>query len=184
MIYTKKGDDGTTSLVGGTRVKKFDIRVQTYGELDHLVSPLGFVSTFLKRENYSGEIFVIQCKLFEIESMVACEDAKTLSKVAQISDVDIAYLERKIDVMSEDLPPLKNFIIPTSSQTATLLNLARTQTRRCERLLVECNETYPQNPVTIKYLNRLSDYLFTLSRLIMKQKHRPEKYFKRPEDAE
>ncbi|MBP3253213.1 MAG: cob(I)yrinic acid a,c-diamide adenosyltransferase [Bacteroidales bacterium] len=182
MVYTKKGDDGTTSLVGGTRVKKYDIRVQTYGEIDHLISLLGYTATHLRHDNYSGEIFVIQCKLFEIESMIACENSETLSKVVHVTDIDVQYLERKIDTMSADIPPLKNFIIPSGSQTVTLLNMARTQTRRCERLAVECNEQYPQDPVVLKYLNRLSDYLFVLGRMIAKQKHRPEKFWKAPEN--
>lgn len=178
MIYTKKGDDGTTSLVGGTRVKKYDIRVQTYGEIDHLVSLLGYVSTFLKHEGFEGELFVIQNKLFVIESMVACEDASLLEQLTKIYDSDVQYLERKIDEMSAELPAVKMFIIPSGSQTATLLNVATTQTRRCERLLVQCNDTYPQNPVALKYINRLSDYLFTLSRFMMHQKKRTEKFFK------
>ncbi|MBR1627169.1 MAG: cob(I)yrinic acid a,c-diamide adenosyltransferase [Bacteroidales bacterium] len=184
MIYTKKGDDGTTSLVGGTRVKKFDIRVQTYGEIDHLVSLLGFASALLKHDNYASELFVIQCRLFEIESMVACENEEVLSQVPNIREIDVQYLERKIDTMSKELPALKYFIIPSGSQTATLLNIATTQTRRCERLLVECNEYYPQSPIALKYLNRLSDYLFTLSRMIMKERHRTEKYWKKPEEME
>ncbi len=178
MIYTKRGDDGTTSLVGGTRVKKNDIRVCTYGEIDHLVSLLGYVSTFLKHENYIGEIFVIQCKLFEIESMIACEDEQTLQRVPHLTENDIKYLERKIDTMAAELPPMKGFIIPGSSRTATLLNVATTQTRRCERLMVECNETYPVDKLALEYINRLSDYLFTLSRTVMKNKHRVEKYWK------
>ncbi len=177
MIYTKTGDDGTTSLVGGTRVKKYDIRVETYGEIDHLVGLLGFASTFLRGLDCAAEILVIQNKLFVIESMVACEDAQLLERLTKISDVDVKYLERKIDEKTKDLTPLTRFIIPSGSQTATILNVATTQTRRCERLLVKCNDTYPQNPIILQYINRLSDYLFTLSRWIMKEKNVNERYF-------
>ena len=181
MIYTKRGDTGTTSLVGGTRVKKYDIRVSTYGEIDHLVSLLGYMATFLKHGDLAGEIYVIQCKLFEIESMVACEDEQTLMKVPQVQELDVDYLERKINEKTTNLPPLQGFIIPSGSQSGCLIHMARTQTRKCERLLAECNDTYPQSPVAMKYMNRLSDYLFTLARYVMMQKKRPEKYWKSPQ---
>ncbi len=181
MIYTKKGDEGMTSLVGGTRVKKNDIRVQTYGEIDQLVSLLGFAATFLSSSDEASELYVIQNKLFEIESEIACEDEHLRANVCHISPLDVQYLEHKIDVMTVELPALKGFIIPSSSRTATLLHVCRTQARRCERLLVECNDMFPQNPITMQYINRLSDYLFTLARKVMKMKHRPEKYYKNTE---
>lgn len=177
MIYTKKGDKGETSLIGGTRVKKYDIRVQTYGEIDQLVSLLGFTATFLTGMEEQSELFVIQNKLFIIESLVACEDEQSRNQLVQITENDVKYLERKIDTMTTELPTLKGFIIPSSSRTATLLHVCRTQTRRCERLLIECNETYPQDAISMQYLNRLSDYLFTLAREVMRRKHRLEKYF-------
>jgi cob(I)alamin adenosyltransferase len=178
MIYTKTGDDGTTSLIGGTRVKKYDIRVKAYGEIDELVSFIGYISAFLHHDEYKGELFVIQNKLFTCESLVACEKEDIKKKMPEIKDVDIAYLERKIDTMNEDLPEIHEFIIPSESQTACLMNMARTMTRKCERLCVEVSDNYKINNNIIKYLNRLSDYFFVLSRRIMKQKHRPEKFWK------
>lgn len=177
MIYTKTGDSGQTSLVEGQRVDKSDIRVQTYGEIDHLVGLLGFAETFLTNDNYSADIFIIQSRLFEIGSMVACQSDQMAKRISSLSQVDIDFLERKIDTMTIDLPEVKGFIIPHGSRTSCLFNIARTQTRRCERLLVECNKQYPQDPLTLKYLNRLSDYLFVLSRMITHLKHRKEKYF-------
>ena len=177
MIYTKKGDDGTTSLIGGTRVKKYDIRVQTYGEIDHLVSMLGFCSSHLKDNNLISDIITIQYTLFSIESIVACEKEELLSQLSDVRQADVDFLERKIDHMSQVIPPLRSFIIPSQSHTATLFHLATTQTRHCERLLVECNDTYPQPEITLKYMNRLSDYLFTMARYIMFKKNLKEYTF-------
>lgn len=177
MIYTKTGDDGTTSLVGGERVKKYDIRVQAYGEIDELVSIIGYISSFMHHEEYKGELFVIQNRLFDCESIVACEKEEMLKQLPTIKDVDIAFLERKIDTMNQELPEIKRFLIPSGSQTACLVNIARTVTRKCERLCVEVNDKYPLDSNVLKYLNRLSDYFFVLGRRIMKQKHRPEKYW-------
>lgn len=178
MIYTKTGDEGMTSLVGGTRVKKYDIRVETYGEMDQLVALLGYITTYLPKEKEIFDIVTIQHHLFVIESIVACEKDEWLEKMSKIRETDVEFLERKIDEMSEQMPPLKNFIIPSKSRTATLLHYAATQTRRCERLLVECNDTYPQNPIILKYINRLSDYLFTLARYTMKKKNLTETFYR------
>ncbi|MBQ9254109.1 MAG: cob(I)yrinic acid a,c-diamide adenosyltransferase [Bacteroidales bacterium] len=178
MIYTKKGDDGITSLVGGTRVKKYDIRVQAYGEIDELVSLLGYITTLIKSDDRKNELIVIQNKLFVCESIVACESQEILEKMDTILDVDITYLEKKIDNMTEELPPLKQFIIPSGSQTACLLHVARTKCRKCERLCVEVADKFGLNPNVLSYLNRLSDYLFTYARFVMREKHRPERFWK------
>lgn len=175
--YTKTGDTGTTSLVGGTRVKKYDIRVQAYGELDSLVSLMGYIGTLLKVDDYKNSFIVIQRKLFICESIVACEKEDLLDKMGAILDSDIRFLERKIDAMEEELPKLRAFIIPSSSQTACLLHLARTICRKCERLCVEVNDKYGLNPNVLCYLNRLSDYFFVLARKVMQDKHRTERFW-------
>lgn len=175
--YTKTGDTGTTSLVGGTRVKKYDLRVQAYGEIDALVSLMGYIGTLLKNDDYLNAIIVIQNRLFVCESIVACEKKDILETMGQIKDSDITYLERKIDAMEEDLPRLKAFIIPSSSQTACLIHLARTLCRKCERLCVEVNDNYGLDANVLKYLNRLSDYFFVLARKVMQDKHRNERYW-------
>lgn len=177
MTYTRKGDDGTTSLVGGTRVKKYDIRVQAYGEIDELVSLLGYISCNMKDSDKKAEISIIQDKLFICESIVACEDKDILERIDNIHDADIMFLERKIDAMNEILPALKNFIIPSSSQTACLMHIARTTCRKCERLCVESADKYGLDENVLKYLNRLSDYFFVLARYVMFSKHRKEKYW-------
>lgn len=175
--YTKTGDTGTTSLVGGTRVKKYDLRVQAYGEIDALVSLMGYIGTLLKNDDYLNAIIVIQNRLFVCESIVACEKKDILETMGQIKDSDITYLERKIDAIEEDLPRLKAFIIPSSSQTACLIHLARTLCRKCERLCVEVNDNYGLDANVLKYLNRLSDYFFVLARKVMQDKHRNERYW-------
>ncbi|MDO5760817.1 MAG: cob(I)yrinic acid a,c-diamide adenosyltransferase [Bacteroidota bacterium] len=175
--YTKTGDAGSTSLVGGTRVKKYDIRVKAYGEIDALVSLMGYIGTLLKNDDYQNSFYLIQNKLFICESIVACEQKEILATMDTILDSDISYLERKIDVMEEELPKLKAFIIPSFSQTACLVHIARTLCRKCERLCVEVNDNYGLNANVLKYLNRLSDYFFVLSRKIMQDKHRNERYY-------
>lgn len=175
--YTKTGDAGTTSLVGGERVKKYDLRVQAYGEIDALVSLMGYIGTLLKNDDYLNAFIVIQNRLFVCESIVACEKKEILETMGQIKDADITYLERKIDAMEEELPRLKAFIIPSSSQTACLIHLARTLCRKCERLCVEVNDNYGLEANVLKYLNRLSDYFFVLARKVMQDKHRNERYW-------
>lgn len=175
--YTKAGDAGTTSLVGGERVKKYDLRVQAYGEIDALVSLMGYISTLLKNDDYLNTFIIIQNKLFVCESIVACEKKEILEKMEKILDSDITYLERKIDAMEEELPRLKAFIIPSSSQTACLIHMARTLCRKCERLCVEVYDTYGLDANVLKYLNRLSDYFFVLARKVMQDKHRNERYW-------
>ena len=178
MIYTKTGDDGTTSLVGGTRVKKYDLRVQAYGEIDELVSVLGFVSTMLTNEDLKDEVAIIQNKLFICESIVACEKEELLDKMGDILDADVAFLEKKIDAMTAKLPKLNQFIIPSGSRTACTLHVARTLCRKCERLCVEVADKYGLNNNVLRYLNRLSDYLFTTARFVMKEKHKTERFWK------
>ncbi|MCF0210384.1 MAG: cob(I)yrinic acid a,c-diamide adenosyltransferase [Bacteroidales bacterium] len=178
MIYTKTGDDGTTSLVGGTRVKKYDLRVQAYGEIDELVSVLGFVSTMLTNEDLKDEVAIIQNKLFICESIVACEKEELLDKMGDILDADVAFLEKKIDAMTAKLPKLNQFIIPSGSRTACTIHVARTLCRKCERLCVEVADNYGLNNNVLRYLNRLSDYLFTTARFVMKEKHKTERFWK------
>lgn len=175
--YTKTGDTGTTSLAGGTRVKKYDIRVQAYGEIDSLVSLMGYIDTLLKTDDYKNAFVVIQKKLFICESIVACEKEDMLDKMGAIMDSDIMFLERKIDAMEEELPKLEAFVIPSSSQTACLLHLARTMCRKCERLCVEVSDKHGLDSNVLKYLNRLSDYFFVLARKVMQDKHRTERFW-------
>lgn len=177
MIYTRKGDDGTTSLVGGERVPKYDLRVECYGTIDELVSYLGLVRAHLNSELLSNEIKKIQCTLFNAESILACETSELADKMPRVGKEAVRYLERKIDAMNAQLPPMKAFIIPGGSRTSSQIHVARAVCRRAERLCVRLNEEKPIDNTILQYINRLSDYLFVLARIDLKQKGRKESYW-------
>ncbi len=178
MIYTRTGDNGTTSLIGGTRVPKYDLRVETYGTIDELVSYLGLVRDCLSSETLNSELVKIQSTLFNIESIIACEKEELKAKMPKVKEEDIAYLERKINVMTESLPQMKGFVLVGGSRTSSHVHVARTICRRCERLCVRLSEEIGVEETILKYLNRLSDYLFVLARYILKRKGREETYWK------
>ena len=162
-IYTKKGDTGETSLLGGARVKKYDLRIEAYGTVDELNSYMGLVG------GYAGPaqkalIKSIQDNLFTMGSHLALEPGKTNIKLPQIDAADIEALEHAIDEMDAVLPPLKNFILPGGHPAVAHAHVARCVCRRAERRCVELADRAEVDPISVKYLNRLSDYLFTLSR--------------------
>ncbi len=177
MIYTKTGDRGTTSLAGGERVPKYDQRVECYGTIDELVSYLGLVRDCLKNERLTAEIVKVQNTLFTLESILACERKELAASLPKVTEDDVRWLERKIDAMNEELPPLKAFVIPGGSRTASHVHVARAVCRRAERLCVRLNETNPLDDTILQYLNRLSDYLFVFSRMILMKKGRKETYW-------
>lgn len=166
-IYTKKGDTGETSLLGGARVKKYDLRIEAYGTVDELNSYLGLVGDYgtekLKQLNRR-----IQSNLFTIGSHLALEEGKTNIRLPQISEADIAELENAIDDMDAELPPLRNFILPGGHPSVSHAHVARCICRRAERRCVELAEKSSRDPIMVRYLNRLSDYLFTLARYFSK----------------
>ena len=167
-IYTKTGDKGTTSLIGGTKVSKAHIRIETYGTVDELNSWIGFVNDQFSHK-HSGKILKeIQDRLFTIGSSLACDPEKeTKMKIPDLHEADIELLEKEIDKMNEKMPPMKSFILPGGHVAVSSAHVARCVCRRSERLCVTLQE---QNmfvdPLVIKYLNRLSDYLFVLARFI------------------
>ena len=177
MIYTRKGDNGTTSLVGGERVPKYDLRVECYGTVDELVSYLGLIRDYLHDTVLTDEIKKIQNTLFNVESILACETPEIAAKMPPVTEENVHYLEKRIDEINAQLPPLKAFIIPGGSRTSSHVHVARTICRRAERLCVRLNEEKPTDNTILQYINRLSDYLFVLSRLILKQKGRKESYW-------
>ncbi len=177
MIYTKTGDKGTTSLVGGSRVLKCSARVDTYGDLDELVSYLGLCREYLTAAE-SSDLLQIQNVLFNIESIIACEKQEFLSKLPQVKQEDIEFLERKIDAMNEVVPPLRQFVIPGGDMANSHLNVARTICRRCERKIVNLSQESEVNAEVMQYVNRLSDYLFMLSRYITLQQGKEETFWK------
>ena len=164
-IYTKKGDTGETSLIGGVRVKKSNVRIHAYGTVDELNSVVGLVRDSSTNAAIIDQILEIQDRLFVIGSQLASAPGSKM-KLPDISPEDIANLERYIDAMNEELPELKSFILPGGDLAVSYCHLARTVCRRAERWVIEVDESEKVDPIIIEYLNRLSDYFFMLSRKI------------------
>ncbi|WP_028296924.1 cob(I)yrinic acid a,c-diamide adenosyltransferase [Olivibacter sitiensis] len=163
-IYTKTGDDGTTSLIGGTRVSKSHTRIESYGTLDELNSYIGFLRSYKPDAHIDGTLIQIQQILFDIGALLAFDASRSKLQLYQIQDADILALEQAIDEMDSHLAPLKSFILPGGSATISVCHIARCICRRAERLVVHLSEDEPVHPEIIQYLNRLSDYLFVLAR--------------------
>lgn len=165
-IYTKTGDTGNTSLIGGTKVPKSHIRIETYGTVDELNSYIGLCSDQLTHLPSKVLLKEIQDRLFTIGSSLACDpDREPLMKIPDLKEGDIQLLETEIDKMNESVPPMKSFILPGGHPSVSSLHVARCICRRAERLCVHMQqENIFVDPLVIKYLNRLSDYLFVLSR--------------------
>ena len=182
-IYTKTGDKGETALYGGTRVSKASARVESYGNIDELNSFIGFAKSEITDEKVLFQLKKIQFDLFTVGSESATPNDKlTLANgksrlTLMISDVEIEELENWMDEFEKELEPLQYFILPGGGKSATALHLCRTVCRRAERSLVFLNETEEVRPELIKYLNRLSDYLFVLARYISKINGETEEYW-------
>ncbi len=164
-IYTKTGDLGETSLIGGVRVKKSDLRIEAYGTIDELNSWMGCIRNI---EVLRGNELVqnIQELLFTIGSHLASHPEKGRMKLPDLLNSDIESLETAIDSMELELSPLKTFVLPGSSMENSFCHLARTVCRRAERCSVQLSTLEKVDPIIVRYLNRLSDYLFVLSRYI------------------
>lgn len=165
-IYTKTGDKGATSLIGGTKVPKSDVRIDTYGTVDELNSWMGLVNDQLNDDEFRPVIKEIQDRLFTIGSSLATDAEKEPKmKLPDLHASDIEYLENKIDEMTAQLPPMKSFILPGGHVAVSSIHITRCVCRRAERLAVgmQQHELFV-DPQVIQYLNRLSDYLFTLAR--------------------
>lgn len=166
-IYTKTGDDGTTGLLGGSRVKKNDIRLEAYGTVDELNASLGFLRSLEINPDLAQFIIQIQHKLFNIGSVLASDEkGKNLTAGLVITSEDVEFLEKSIDKFETTLPPLTNFILPGGSPAAAYSHVCRTICRRAERRVLSFAEIAGVHPEIIQYLNRLSDWLFVLSRKI------------------
>lgn len=163
-IYTKTGDKGQTSLIGGTRVTKFDIRIEAYGTVDELNSNIGLIRS-QEIDEHSKEILIeIQDRLFTLGSLLAADPKKNKMVLPKISETDIKLLENEIDEMDKTLPEMKSFVLPGGNTTVSFTHIARCVCRRAERCVLRLNEESEVDELIYKYLNRLSDYLFTLSR--------------------
>lgn len=165
-IYTKTGDSGQTSLIGGTRVPKHHIRIEAYGTIDELNSWIGLIRDQNIDQQSINALLEIQDRLFTIGSHLASDPDKSRMKLPEIKKEDIELLEKEIDRMTEVLPELKSFILPGGNTPVSYTHIARCVCRRCERLTTHLSEEAPVNEKIVIYLNRLSDYLFTLSRYI------------------
>ncbi len=163
-IYTKTGDKGQTGLFGGKRVAKSHPRIEAYGTVDELNSYIGLIRFKKIQSNYQDVLGNVQNRLFDLGSILASDPDKTNLKVPEISNNDIHLLEKEIDSMNEELPDLRAFILPGGNDEVSFCHIARCVCRRAERLVVALNEDEPVDDLTIKYLNRLSDYLFVLAR--------------------
>jgi cob(I)alamin adenosyltransferase len=164
-IYTKTGDKGKTSLIGGTKVPKSNIRIEAYGTIDELNSFLGLLSDHCKEE-VKTILKEIQDRLFTIGSSLACDpDKEPKMKIPDLKESDIGLLEKEIDRMNAILPEMKNFILPGGHPAVSTAHIVRCVCRRAERCCVNMQEQgLFVEPLIIKYLNRLSDYLFVLAR--------------------
>jgi len=162
-IYTKTGDEGQTSLFGGSRRHKDDLRIEAYGNTDELNASIGLLRDSVENPTVRNELFAIQNSLFNMGSSLAVDPDASM-KVPTISEEDVKFLELAIDRMETDLPPLKNFILPGGHPVVSTCHLARCICRRAERRVVSLSKVEPVSANILHYLNRLSDYLFVLSR--------------------
>ena len=165
-IYTKTGDKGETSLIGGTRVPKYHLRIESYGTIDELNSWIGLLRDQSINNDSVKALLEIQDRLFTMGSLLAADPDKSRMKLPAIKNDDITFLEKQIDLMNEAIPELKSFILPGGHTTVSYCLVARCVCRRAERLIVHLNEEHPLDEKIIIYINRLSDYLFTLARFL------------------
>jgi cob(I)alamin adenosyltransferase len=166
-IYTKTGDKGFTSLIGGTRVPKHHLRIESYGTVDELNSYVGLIRDQDILQEDKDILKEIQDRLFTIGSTLASDPEKSRMKIPDLLDTDIELLEKQMDEMNVFLPPLKHFILPGGNIIASHCHIARCVCRRAERQAVHLAELEYVEEKVIVYLNRLSDYLFTLSRKVV-----------------
>lgn len=163
-IYTKGGDKGKTSLLGGTRVPKYDDRINAYGTLDELNSFLGLIRDFNISDHYREVIIKIQNFIFTAESYLASDNPENTKKLPVLHEDQVLLLEQEIDAMNEQLPELTSFILPGGHPVVSYCHISRTICRRAERLVIKLADEYEVEGVIIRFLNRLSDYLFVLAR--------------------
>lgn len=175
-IYTKTGDDGTSSLYGGQRVPKTDKRLEAYGTVDELNSFLGLTLCNLKSNELKEILKLVQNNLFNVGARLSTpiEHLSKLINIEQITDEDVKYLESKIDILESELEPINNFILPGGSIGSGYLHIARAICRRCERRIIAIDSEKNNLDISIKYINRLSDFLFVAARFENKKCNIPD----------
>lgn len=169
-VYTRTGDQGTTALVGGTRVSKTHPRLEAYGTVDELNAQIGLLLTYVEDEADHTLLLNIQRKLFVIGACLATEEqpGKPMPYRVVVTDADVTALEAAIDETDASLPKLNAFVLPGGGRGAAVAHVCRTQCRRAERRILSLSETTPVDTMLLKYINRLSDYLFVFSRKLNK----------------
>lgn len=174
-IYTKKGDQGTTGLIGGTRILKSSLRIEAYGTVDELNSHIGLLRDLSEEDTLINQLLEIQDRLFTLGSHLAADPEKSKMKLPDITSDDVENLEKWVDEMDEQLEPMRFFVLPGGHPTVSHCHIARCVCRRAERIVVDLNQSEPVAPVIMKYLNRLSDYIFVLGRKLTKDLNADEK---------
>lgn len=168
-IYTKTGDKGQTSLIGGTRLPKHHIRIEAYGTVDELNSHIGLLRDVISQEATAALLIHIQDRLFTIGSHLAADPEKNKMQLPPIFEEDVVALEKAIDEMDAQVPPMKSFVLPGGHVHVSYCHIARCVCRRAERAVMRLAENEPVEEIHGKYLNRLSDYLFMLSRWLVQE---------------
>ncbi|MFP4041200.1 MAG: cob(I)yrinic acid a,c-diamide adenosyltransferase [Bacteroidales bacterium] len=168
-IYTKTGDTGQTSLIGGRRVPKYDIRIEAYGTVDELISYIGLIRDQQITRNLKDELLTIQDRLMVCASILAADCKDCDVELPIIRQEDITTLEELIDKMEKELPELNSFVLPGGHPTVSFVHIARNVCRRAERNAIRLYEDDKFPEIVIQYLNRLSDYLFMLARLLLQK---------------
>lgn len=170
-IYTKTGDKGTTSLISGRRVSKAHQRIEAYGTVDELNAQLGMLRDQPVNQEKQKELLQIQDRLFVMGSLLADDPEKPMENLPQLYEQDVLALEQAIDRMNDQLPPMRNFILPGGHPSVSAGHIARVVCRRAERACLLLREHDEQHvaPVILQYLNRLSDYLFVLTRYMAQE---------------
>ncbi len=176
-VYTKTGDKGETSLFGGKRVLKSNVRIDAYGTSDELNAWIGLIRSQEIKEEHIKTLVIIQDKIFTLGAQLAKDPEKPKLKLPTIQIEDIYLLEKEMDRMEESLPPMKHFTLPGGNNVVSYCHIARTVCRRCERLIVELKQEAEVDDLVLKYVNRLSDYLFVLSRKLTQEMNVKEEFW-------
>lgn len=166
-IYTKTGDKGMTSLIGGTRLPKHHARIEAYGTVDELNSHVGLLRDVITHTETVEFLIGIQDRLFTLGSQLAADPEKNKMKLPQLSDEDVVSLERAIDRIDSVVPEMKSFVLPGGHVHVSYCHIARCVCRRAERAVLKLNDSETVDALHIRYLNRLSDYLFMLARWLV-----------------
>ncbi len=179
ITYTRTGDEGKTSLIGGRRVSKYDLRVETYGTVDELSAYIGVLSDIDMEKRFANFFITLQDKLLAVESLFALDNESGIAKqMPKIEQCDIDTIERLIDELNEELPQIRAFVLPGGDLRASYAHVCRTVCRRAERMAWQLHDKIGTDIMGIKYLNRLSDLFFVMARYYQNQKDGAEKAWK------